>query len=108
MPSAKEIAKIALWIGVIATAAVAILLAAAYFGIWMEGASLHPTPRINASTVGLGMVPLPAFAWIVYLWTRTRPSEILDIIIRIAASCAILLVTGYCLFTALIDALFVG
>ncbi len=86
----------------------AALLAAAALGIWMEGANLHPTPRINAFTVGLGFVPVPALAWIVYLWTRTSPSRVLDVVFRIVVSCVILLVAGYCLFAAAIGALFVG
>jgi hypothetical protein len=106
--SAKSAAKISLLIGGIGTVGVAALLAAAHLGIWMEGANLHPTPRINAFTVGLGIVPVPALAWIVYLWTRTRPGEILDIVVRIAASCAILLIAGYCLLGAFFAAFFVG
>jgi hypothetical protein len=78
--NSNGVAKIALLIAGIGNIAVAALRAAAYFGIWMEGANLHPTPRINALTVGLGMAPIPALAWVVYLWSRARPSGLLDIV----------------------------
>lgn len=92
----------------IGSLAVALLLLAAYFGIWMEGAFLHPTPRINALTVGLALVPLPARSWITYLWARTRPSRFLDIAIRIVLSCVLLVGIGYAVFAALFLAFFVG
>ena len=81
---------------------------AAYFGIWMRGANLHPTPRINAFTVGLGFVPVPVLSWIIYLWTHTRPSRFLDIFFRIVVSCALVIGAGYCVLMAMFAALFVG
>jgi len=87
---------------------VAVLLVAAYFGVWMEGAYLHPTPRINALTVGLAFVPIPAISWIAYVWARTRPSRFLDIIFRIVVSCVLLIGMGYCVFAAMFLAFFVG
>jgi hypothetical protein len=77
-------------------------------GIRMRGANLHPTPRINASTVGLASTPIPALAWIVYLWTRTPPHRILDVVLQIAAPCVLILGAGYCLVAAMIEAFFVG
>ena len=74
----------------------------------MEGANLHPTPRINASTVGFAFAPVAALAWIVYLWTRTRPRGISDIALRIVGSCVLLLGACYCLFAAMFEAFFVG
>src|SRR5512142_2656564 len=82
----RRIARVALYIAATASLAVAALLAAAALGIWMENMQYHPTPRINSFTVGLGFVPLPALAWIVYLWTCTRPSRALDIVLRIVVS----------------------
>jgi uncharacterized membrane protein len=92
----------------IGSGVVALLLAAASLGIWMEGANLHPTPRINASTVGLAIAPIPALAWILYLWVCARPRGILDVAVRLLASCVLVLGAAYCLFAALIEALFVG
>ena len=93
-----------MWIAAIGTAAAAVLLAVASLGVSMAG----PTPRINALTVGLVIVPIPAFAWIIYLWTRTRPTRALDVIFRIAGSCVLILVAAYCIFAAMLTAFFVG
>lgn len=108
MSGTARIAKVALMSAGIGSVVVALLLAAASLGIWMEGANLHPTPRINASTVGLAMTPIPALSWILYLWVCARPRGVLDVAVRILASCVLLLVAAYCLFSALFDALFVG
>ena len=105
---APGLARAALFVAAIGSLAVALLLLAAYFGIWMEGAFLHPTPRINALTVGLAFVPVPALSWITYLWARTRPSRFLDIAIRIVLSCVLLVGIGYAVFAALFLAFFVG
>jgi hypothetical protein len=86
---------------------VAALLIAASLGIWMEGASLHPTPRINAFTVGLGFVPVPVLAWIVYLWARTRPKGIFDIGLRIVLSGALAMGAFYSWGIAMFAAFFV-
>ena len=103
----KGVAKTALLIAAIGSIAVATLRVAAYFGIWMEGANLHPTPRVNAFTVGLGMAPIPALAWVFYLWSRARPSGFHDILFRIVVSCVLVLAAGYCVEMALFNALFV-
>lgn len=102
---APGLARAALFVAAIGSLAVALLLLAAYFGIWMEGAFLHPTPRINALTVGLAFVPVPALSWITYLWARTRPSRFLDIAFRILLSCVLLVGIGY---AVLFLAFFVG
>jgi hypothetical protein len=108
LSSAARISKIALTIAAIGTVVVGLLLGAASLGIWMEGANLHPTPRINASTVGLGLAPVPALAWILYLWTRTRPTHFLDVAIRILISCVLAMGALYCIFASMFDAFFVG
>ena len=108
LPSADRIAKIALMTAAIGTAVVGLLLGAASLGIWMEGANLHPTPRINASTVAMGLVPVPALAWILYLWTRTRPRRFLDVAIRVLVSCVLAMGALYCIFASMFDAFFVG
>ena len=105
---AKSIAGTALLIAVFGSGAVGLLLEASALGIWMKGAYLHPTPRINAFTVGTGLTPLPAFAWIVYVWTRTRPKRLLDIVFRIVVSCVLVLGAGYGVLAAMVSAFFVG
>src|SRR5258706_2860544 len=82
----RRVAKVALYVAGASSIVVAAFAAAAALGIWMENMHFHPTPRINSFTVALGFFPVPALAWIVYLWTRTRPSGVLDVVIRIVAS----------------------
>ena len=108
MFKATGLARIAFLVAAIGSLAVAVLIVAAHFGIWMEGANLHPTPRINALTVGFGFVPVPALAWIIFVWARSRPGGYLDIAFRIVVSCLLLIGAGYCVFAALFLALFVG
>ena len=108
MPKVTGLARVGLIVDAFGSLAVAVLLSAAHFGIWMEGDYLLATPRINALTIGLGFVPVPAASWITYLWTRTRPSRFLDIFIRIVVSCVLLIGAGYSLFAAMFLALFVG
>lgn len=108
MSKATELASIAFLVAATGSLAVAVLFVAAYFGIWMEGANLHPTPRINALTVGLAFVPVPVLAWITYIWARTRPSRFLDICVRIVVSCVLVIGAGYCVFAAMFLAFFVG
>ena len=108
MSKATGLAKIAFLVGAIGSLAVAVLLVAAHFGIWMQGANLHPTPRINALTVGLAFVPVPVLSWITYVWARTRPSRFLDITFRVVASCVLVIGAGYCVFAAMFLAFFVG
>jgi hypothetical protein len=108
MLNAKLAARAALILAVVGSVAVAVLLLLASLGVWMANEYLHPTPRIKALTVGLGIVPVPALAWIVYLWTRTRPTRALDFVVRTAVS-GLLLVGAYvCVGLALFDAFFVG
>jgi hypothetical protein len=106
--TARDIARIAVSIAITGTVIVAALLAAAALGIWMEGAYLHPTPRINAFTVGLGIVPIPVLAWIVYLWIRTRPEGLFDIVLRLIISVALAVGAFYCWGIAFFAAYFVG
>jgi hypothetical protein len=73
----------------------------------MEGAYLHPTPRINALTVGLAFVPFPVAAWIAYLWTRGSFGPT-GIVVRVILSCLLLALAAYSMFAALFLALFVG
>lgn len=108
MSKATELARIAFLAAAIGSLVVAVLLVAAHFGIWMKGANLHPTPRINALTIGLGFVPAPVFSWITYIWARTRPSQFLDISFRIVATGVLLIGAGYCVFAAMFLAFFVG
>jgi hypothetical protein len=100
--------NLVLVVAAIGSAIVAALLAASSLGIWMKGAYLHPTPRINSYTVGLGLVPLPALAWIVYFWARLRPRRPLSMLVLVAFSCVLVLVAGYCMLMSMFAALFVG
>ena len=108
MLNAKHAARVALIIAVVGSVAAAILLLLAGLGVWMANEYMHPTPRINAFTVGLGIVPVPALAWIVFVWTRTRPTRALDFVVRTALSCALLVGAYFCIGMALFAALFVG
>jgi hypothetical protein len=100
-------ARPALMIAIGSSGVVAILLAAASLGVWMEGATLHPTPRVNAFTVGCGIVPIAALGWIVYLWSRV-PLTGPRVALLILVSGTLALIAGYCFFAAMISALFVG
>jgi hypothetical protein len=106
--TARDIARIALLIAITGSVAVAVLLTASALGIWMEGAYLNPTPRINAYTVGMGLVPIPGLAWIVYLWSRTRPQGLFDIALRLVISAAVVVGAAYCWLLGMFMALFVG
>ena len=108
MGTARNIARIALWIAITGSVVVAALLTAAALGIWMEGAYGNGTPRINAYTVGMGIVPIPALAWIIYLWIFTRPSGFFDIALRTIISVAVAVGAVYCWFMGMFMALFVG
>jgi hypothetical protein len=108
MATVRDVARIALSIAMAGSVAVAALLTAARLGVWMEGANLHPTPRINAFTVGMGIVPIPVLAWIVYLWSSTRPGGFFDIALRIVVSVVLVVGAIYCWFYAMFAALFVG
>jgi hypothetical protein len=104
----RDVARIALWIAITGSVMVSALLAASEHGIWMEGAYLNPTPRINAYTVGMGLVPIPGVAWIVYLWSRTRPVGLFDIALRLIISAAVVVGAAYCWLLGMFMALFVG
>ena len=108
MATVKDVTRITLWIAITGSVIVAALLTAAALGIWMEGANLHPTPRINAFTVGLGMVPIPVLAWIIYLWIFTRPEGFLDIVLRLIISGALAVGAFYCCAMAFFAAYFVS
>jgi hypothetical protein len=106
--TARDIPRIALWVAITGSVIVAALLTPSALGIWMEGAYLNHTPRINSYTVGMGMVPVPALVWIIYLWIFTRPSGFLDIALRIIISVAVAVGAVYCWFMGMFMALFVG
>ena len=108
MEHARGISRVALRVATISSIAVAAFLAAAALGIWMENFTRSPTPRINSFTVGLGLVPVPAVAWMIYLWTRVPASGIYSIILRVVVSCAIAAGAYYCIDLAIFAALFVG
>jgi len=104
----RDVARIALRIAIAGSVVVAALLAASALGIWMEGANLHPTPRINALTVGWGMVPIPVLGWIVYVWTYVRPSGFFDIALRTILSVTLVVGAVYSSLYAFFYAYFVS
>ena len=109
MATVRDIARTALWIAIAGSVMVGALLMASKLGIWMEGANLHPTPRINAFTVGCGMVPIPVLAWIVYLWTYVRPSGFIDIALRIIISVTLVVGAAYsCLYAFFLAYFIIG
>ena len=108
MEQQTRLARIALRSALAGTALVALLLLAAELGLWMAGAHLHPTPRVNALTVGLALVPLAALAWMVYLWAREPVGPLLGVLVRVLLSCLLLVVAAYSLLTAFFLAYFVG
>ena len=108
MATVRDTSRIALWIAITGSVVVAAILTAAALGIWMEGANGNHTPRINALTVGMGIMAVPAFAWIVYLWSFARPRGFFDIALRIVVSVTLVVGAIYCWFYAMISALFVG
>jgi hypothetical protein len=103
-----RLGRIALPTAAAGSALVCILLLAARLDLWMEGAYLHPTPRINALTVGLALVPVPVLAWIVFLWTRPKLGSLPGLVARAVLSCLLLALAGYSLLIALFMAFFVG
>ena len=108
MFNARRLTRIALYIAAVGSFVVAVFFTAAALGIWTENLHFHPTPRINSLTVGRGLVPIPAVAWIVYVWTRTRQVGFPDIAFRILVSGALLWAAYYFVLSALIAAYFVG
>ncbi len=108
MPNARRISRLAFFTAAISSVAMAALLGAAALDIWTENLHFHPTPRINSLTVGLGLAPIPALAWIVYLWTRKPPNGFLDVALRVVVSCALVVGIYYSALTALFFAYFVS
>ena len=108
MPNARRMARVALLIADVSSVTVAALLGGAALGIGVDNMRFHPTPRINFFTVGLGLVPVSALAWIVYLWTRKPVSGFLDIVIRLVVSCALAVGVYYAVVFAIFAATFVG
>src|SRR5262249_50284111 len=105
---AERLAKISLWTASVSSGVVGLLLLAASCNLWMEGANLHPTPRINAFTVGMALTPISALAWIVFLWSRWRSGSLLSLLARLLISAVLVLGSAYCFFLAMFDAFFVG
>ena len=85
-----------------------VLLAGGAIELWMGGTYSNHTPRINALSVGFGIVPLVALTWSLYLWTRTSAPGILGYVVRVVISCLLLLISAYCVFAAMFIAFFVG
>ena len=108
MSITSSISKYSLLIAVVFSVPVSALLGAAALGIWTENLHFHPTPRINSLTVGLGLIPVPTVAWVVYIWTRKPTDGILDIALRVVISGSLAAAVYYSLLTALFFAFFVS
>ena len=54
------------------------------------------------------MVPIPALAWIVYVWIFRRPGGLFDIALRTIISAVVVAGAAYCWFMGMFMALFVG
>jgi hypothetical protein len=108
MEDGEHMARVALCVAIAGSVTVGFLLGCAEVGIFMKGANLHPTPRINAFTVGMGMTPVPALAWIAWLWTCRCTKGSLNVAARVIISAALVAGAGWCVMMALFAALFVG
>ena len=84
------------------------LLVAAKLDIGMAGAWLHPTPRVNSLTVGLGLVPLLAIAVTTYLWAAPHPAGGAATAARVIGTVVAVAAGGLSLFASLFLAWFVG
>src|SRR3982751_3137680 len=104
----SRVAKVSLGTALVGTTLAIMLLAAASLQLWMAGANGNHTPRINAESIGLGIVPLVALTWILYLWTRTWAPGVFSYVVRVVMSCVLLLIFAYCLFAAMFTMFFVG
>ena len=104
----KPISRASLYIGISGSVVTAAFLGAAALGIWTENLHFHPTPRINSLTLGLGIIPIPALAWIIYSWTRKPVDGILDVALRVVISGALVAGACYGALAALFLAYFVG
>jgi hypothetical protein len=60
-------------IALVSTVLVALLFAAAIAGIGMAQANRLGTPRITTETIGGWLMPIPALAWIAFLWSGECP-----------------------------------
>jgi hypothetical protein len=56
----------------------------------------------------MGMTPVPALAWIAWLWTCRRTKGSLNVAARVIISAALVAGAGWCVMMALFAALFVG
>ncbi len=105
---AKSISKMALYVAAAGSAVVAVLLGAAALDIGAESLRYHPTPRINTLTVGFGLLPVAALAWIVYLWTHEPVEGNFDLVLRLVITGGLLVGGFYSGVYALFAAYFVS
>ena len=89
-------------------ALVVCLLLAAALDIGMEGANLHPTPRINSLTVGLGLVPVLELSLIALVWLTWRDTRTIARAGRVLATLGLLAVGFAAAGVAFFLAFFVG
>ena len=100
--------RLAGWASVVLALAAGALLVAAKLDIGMAGAWLHPTPRVNSLTIGLGLVPVLAIAVITYLWAPPRPAGDAAVTARVIGTIVAVAAGGLSLFASLFLAWFVG
>ena len=108
MTNRGRIPKVALILAASSTAVVAALLGAAALNIGVENMHFHPTPRINTFTVGLGLVPVAALGWIVFMWARKPLDGFLDVLLRVVLTVGLLVGVYNAVGFALFAAFFVG
>ena len=87
---------------------IAALLVAARLDIGMEGAWLHPTPRINSLSLGLGFVPLLTLSVAALLWIPMRLEGGVARAARVLATLALVAIGVGCASLAFFLAFFVG
>ena len=100
--------EIAVSISLLLTVLVAALLIAAALNVGMAGAYLHPTPRVNSMTVGLGLVPFLALSVSAVIWLPPRRGSGVALSMRVLGTIALLGVGAVCGFMSFFLAFFVG
>jgi hypothetical protein len=100
--------EIAVSISVLLAVLVAALLIAAALNVGMAGAYLHPTPRVNSMTVGLGLVPFLALSLTAVVWLPPRKGAGGVMLLRVLGTIALLGVGAVCGSMSLFLAFFVG
>jgi hypothetical protein len=95
-------------VSIVAFLLIATLFGAALAGVGMANMGGNATPRLNPLTLGLALVPVWALASIAFLWSQPAPSSQFSPGFRVLATLVLLLISGYCVFTARFLSFFAG